>query len=48
MWDRSALYGLGAGLSFALTSLLIRHASLSFGITDSMILVAVLVLLLFA
>lgn len=37
LWDRSAMYGLGAGLSFALTSLLIRHASLSFGIDDSML-----------
>lgn len=37
LWDRSAAYGLGAGLSFALTSLLIRHASLSFGIDDSML-----------
>ncbi len=37
LWDRSALYGLGAGLSFALTSLLIRRASLSFGIDDSML-----------
>lgn len=37
LWNRSALYGLGAGLSFALTSLLIRRASLSFGIDDSLL-----------
>lgn len=36
-WDRSAVYGLGAGLSFAFTSLLIREASLSFGVEDSML-----------
>ncbi len=29
LWNRSAAFGLGAGLSFALTSLLIRRASLS-------------------
>lgn len=34
-WNLSAAYGLGAGLAFALTSLLIRKASLSFGIDDS-------------
>lgn len=36
-WNRSAGYGLAAGLSFSLTSLLIRHASRSFGIDDSML-----------
>ena len=29
VWDRSGLYGLGAGLAFALTSLFLRQASLS-------------------
>jgi len=37
IWNRSAAYGLGAGLAFALTSLLIRRASLSFGIDDSLL-----------
>ncbi|XOV87047.1 MAG: DMT family transporter [Pseudomonadota bacterium] len=37
LWDQSALFGLGAGLAFALTSLFIRKASLSFGIDDSML-----------
>ena len=36
-WNRSAAYGLGAGLAFSLTSLLIREASRSFGIDDSML-----------
>ncbi|MBV1877661.1 MAG: DMT family transporter [Pseudomonadales bacterium] len=36
LWNQSALYGLGAGLSFALTSLFLRQASLSFGIDDAM------------
>lgn len=37
LWNRSAAYGLGAGLSFALTSLLLRKASLSFGLDDSIL-----------
>jgi len=37
MWNRSATFGLGAGLAFSLTSLLIRKASRSFGIDDSML-----------
>lgn len=37
LWNRSALYGLGAGLAFSLTSLLIRQASLSFGLNDAML-----------
>lgn len=36
LWNRSALYGLGAGVAFSLTSLLIRQASLSFGLDDAM------------
>ena len=36
LWNLSALYGLGAGVAFSFTSLLIRQASLSFGITDPM------------
>ena len=32
LWNRSAIYGLGAGLSFALTSLFLRQASLSLNI----------------
>ncbi len=36
LWNLSAVYGLGAGLAFSLTSLLIRQASLSFGIDDAM------------
>jgi drug/metabolite transporter (DMT)-like permease len=36
LWDLSSLYGLGAGLAFSLTSLLIRQASLSFGLDDAM------------
>ncbi len=36
LWNESALYGVGAGLAFSLTSLLIRQASLSFGIDDPM------------
>lgn len=36
LWNISAVYGLGAGLAFSLTSLFIRQASLSFGIDDAM------------
>ncbi len=36
LWNVSAVYGLGAGIAFSLTSLLIRQASLSFGIDDAM------------
>jgi drug/metabolite transporter (DMT)-like permease len=36
LWGLSAVYGLGAGLAFSLTSLLIRQASLSFGMDDAM------------
>jgi drug/metabolite transporter (DMT)-like permease len=36
LWNLSSLYGLGAGLAFSLTSLLIRQASLSFGLDDAM------------
>ena len=35
-WNVSALYGLGAGVSLSITSLLIRQASLSFGLDDAM------------
>ena len=35
LWNTSAIYGLGSGLSFALTSLFLRDASLSFGINDA-------------
>jgi drug/metabolite transporter (DMT)-like permease len=34
LWNRAALMGLGSGLGFALASLSIRKASLSFGIDD--------------
>ena len=37
LWNTSAVYGLAAGLALALTSLLIRKASLSFGIDDAML-----------
>jgi drug/metabolite transporter (DMT)-like permease len=37
LWSLSSLYGLGAGLAFSLTSLLIRQASLSFGVDDAML-----------
>lgn len=37
LWNLSALYGLGAGVAFALTSLLIRQASLSFGLDDALL-----------
>ncbi|HIG39901.1 MAG: EamA family transporter [bacterium] len=37
LWNRSALYGLGSGLCFALTSLFLRQASLSLGVEDSML-----------
>ncbi|MBO6558071.1 MAG: DMT family transporter [Pseudomonadales bacterium] len=36
LWNLSAIYGIGAGLAFSLTSLLIRQASLSFGTDDAM------------
>lgn len=36
LWNQSAVYGLGAGLCFALTSLLLRQASLSLGLDDPM------------
>ena len=35
LWNVSAVYGLGAGLAFSLTSLLIRQASLSFGLDNA-------------
>lgn len=35
LWNQSALYGLGAGLCFALTSLFLRKASLSLAVTDA-------------
>ncbi|MFT7219285.1 MAG: drug/metabolite transporter (DMT)-like permease [Candidatus Azotimanducaceae bacterium] len=41
LWGISAIYGLGAGIAFSLTSLLIRRASLSFGIDDAMFTAAV-------
>ena len=34
-WNRSAAYGLAAGLAFALTSLFLRQASLSLGLADA-------------
>jgi len=34
LWSRSAIYGLGSGLCFALTSLFLRQASLSLEIAD--------------
>lgn len=37
IWNRSALVGLGSGLAFSLTSLLIRRASLSFGVDDAVL-----------
>jgi len=36
LWNQSAVYGVGAGLAFSITSLLIREASLSFGLNDAM------------
>jgi drug/metabolite transporter (DMT)-like permease len=36
LWNRSAVYGLGAGLCFAMTSLLLRRASLSLSLDDAM------------
>jgi len=36
-WNQSALYGLGAGFCFALTSLFLRQASLSLAIDDPML-----------
>ena len=36
-WNRSALVGLASGLAFSLTSLLIRRASLSFGLDDAVL-----------
>ncbi len=41
IWNKSAVYGLGAGLSLAMTSLLIRHASLSIGVDDAMLSAAI-------
>ena len=41
LWNQSALYGLGAGLTFSLTSLLIRQASLSFGLNDAVLSAAI-------
>jgi len=41
LWGISAIYGLSAGVAFSLTSLLIRRASLSFGIDDAMFTAAV-------
>jgi len=35
LWNLSAAFGLSAGLAFALTSLFLRQASLSFGIDDA-------------
>ncbi len=35
IWNQSALYGFGAGLAFALTSLFLRQASLSLGLEDA-------------
>lgn len=37
IWNKSAAYGLGAGLSLAMTSLLIRYASLSIGVDNAML-----------
>ena len=37
LWNQSALFGLGSGLSFALTSLFLRQASLSLGLNDPML-----------
>ena len=37
IWNRSAVLGLGSGLAFSLTSLLIRQASLSLGIDDAVL-----------
>ena len=37
IWNRSAAYGLAAGLAFSLTSLLIRRASRSLGVDDSVL-----------
>ena len=37
VWNTSALVGLGSGLAFSLTSLLIRRASLSFGLDDAVL-----------
>ncbi len=41
LWNRSAAYGLGAGLAFALTSLLIRKASLSLSMDSAMLAAAI-------
>jgi drug/metabolite transporter (DMT)-like permease len=41
MWNRSAAYGLSAGLAFSLTSLLIRKGSLSLGIDNAMLSAAI-------
>jgi drug/metabolite transporter (DMT)-like permease len=37
LWNKSAAYGLAAGVLFALTSLLIRRASLSLGLNGAML-----------
>lgn len=37
LWNRSAAYGLGSGLAFALTSLFLRRASLSLGLDDPVV-----------
>ena len=37
LWNISVVYGIGTGLSFSLCSLLIRQASLSFGLDDAML-----------
>ncbi len=37
LWNQSAVYGIGAGVAFSMTSLLIRQASLSFGLNDPML-----------
>lgn len=41
LWNLSAVYGIGAGVAFAFTSLLIRQASLSFGLNDAMLTAAI-------
>lgn len=37
LWNQSALYGFGAGVSLSVTSLMVRQASLSFGIDDALL-----------
>ena len=41
LWNRSAAYGLAAGVLFSMTSLLIRRASLSLGVDDAMLTAAI-------